>query len=1384
MAPDYIRDYASKIIESMRIDPKEIRPSSFAFSSKQAPEKWEAFTFGAPVPTYLVLAREGTPGQVRTLASGIKADNYILVASLGANAALVIKRAKKGENLPLFLLVRRDEDFERVANTLKKYDFISDELTAHSSVTSAYDELKGGAERYYTNRGVFSNYYLNDRLFPSLTKRGRNPQRESASLLAQFGGEFPIESDKVEKVLAAVGFELRPVGGKGHTQYSLRNQKSDLEVSCIATGAESLDTKTGDQVVPSFQAVASLTKFRWVILTNGRFWRLYTSRVQSSSTNYFEVDMEGVITENDQKLSYYVSLFSAKSFVPREQVTDVDITFEGGIQYATDVEKDLSAKIFDKQLFLNLVRGVVGHSTKKKYDQGELDVAKANALRLLYRLLFILYAEAKDLLPVNDKNYSKISLSSLSQRLPALEKAPESDSAWQELQNLFAAISKGRPEASVPVYDGALFEKDPELDSLKVRNEFLVPALRDLTEFEGRKIDYQNLGVRHLGSLYEALLEYSVRQADRDLVIYTRERETEILDASFASDIKSKPKGFIQQGNLYLTSAGFARKGTGSYFTPDELVTYLVKKGLGPHLEAKETEFISDLRKLASGLHDKKLENKTVDDLLGLRVVDPAMGSGHFLVETVNQITEWIISLLKENPGAPLQKQIEEDRQTIIAEQFKSGIKLDSALLTDTVILKRMVMKRCVYGVDVNPLAVELAKLSLWLDSFTIGTPLTFLDHHIRCGDALIGLWRENIAGRAMESTLDTWTGTLTNAVTTLFWNTSASPDITLEQVDQSRKSYEDVRERTESLRILLDVEVASIIDPELGKRVTKNVALIQKEYSKKQKPDWWGKVEEGCTLARKYRAFHWEFEFPEAFFEGGRGFDLVVMNPPWDAVKPKDDDFFSVYEPKIRRIPSKPKKRELIDTILKDPRIAKAYKEYKERIDQKLVFFKTSKEYVRRGTGDTDLWKLFLERSFKLLAKGGSLSVIIPSGIVAHEGAMQLREALYEGRIESMYEFENKYGIFPAVHRSYKFVLLHWRRTEAVDSFKAAFYLHHAKALNGDGEQEKFVIIPIALVEKCAPDTLSIPEPRNREQLTIFEKLYDSEPLLSDSGKGWTVALVTELHRTNDSDLFRSDGKGWPLIEGKDFHQFIIDYERPMFTVHPDEGLKRTSRVRLFAHNNEEIHRAWRLAFRDVARSTDVRSMICCILPPKTFSPNTAVLTIPQVGGSTPSEKEFVRMTGYLAGVMNSFVFDFLMRTRTTMHMNYFYVRQTPIPSKVDEGPAEKISNIAVRLNSTDPRYEGLAKIMGEVCGPLTMKERLELTAELNALVARHYGLGRKELDTILQSFEGFEEDKNLEKMDVKEWTESMIPRFNGEVRKRVLPYFDKLAEEVKAKA
>jgi len=1365
----------SKIFEAFGIKEEMKRACSFAFSSRAVPSSWRAFTFDLPVAFYYVLAPNGTVTQVRSLSLGISKENFVVLAVLNNQVVLVLRRSKKDDTSPLLVVLRKEEDFERVVSAVRRFNFVSDELTAHSSLYSLVDLLRVGAERHFINRGLFSTYFLKERLSDCLSKRGRVPSKESTSLLSRFEGEFPAVAEKAVSVLEALGYSVEIVPAPGFPEYRLRYHGRLLDVCCVVAAVESLDVKAGDMAAPSYQAVSALRSYSWVILTNGRFWRLYSSRVSSPSTNYFEVDLEGVFAEADPRLTYFVSLFSASAFVVREGVTDVDLVFDEGIKHAQGVEADLRRKVFDGELFLNLVKGILDYSPSKEYSQEELDRAKGFALKLLYRFLFILYAESRGLLPVENIKYRKFSLEFLRPRLSAFEKDPEGHGVWDVVRTLFGMISKGDVDANLPQYDGALFEENPDLDGIVVKNKFLVPALRDLMESDGKGIDYQNLGVRHLGSLYEALLEYSVRQAKQPLVMYKKE----ILDAKYAQDLKQKPIGFIDKGELYLSVKGLARKGTGSYYTPDALVTFLVRKGLEPHFKVREEQFKADLARLppASKPRDLELEKKCTEDLLGLKVVDPAMGSGHFLVAVVNEITQWIINLLKEYPDAPLMREIEEFRRSIIEEQRKRGIRIDEDLLSDDVILKRMVMKRCVYGVDINPLAVELAKVSLWLDSFTIGTPLTFLDHHIRCGDSLIGLWLKNIAPKVFDTTLERWTGAVSTAGTSLVEAVVMPADLTVEQVAQSREAYEAVRQKTEPLRILLDILCASIIDPALGKRLPKNLSLIEETFRKKEKPKWWTDVEKALKLARKYRFFHWELEFPDAFTKDKCGFDLVVMNPPWSEVMPQDDDFFSVYLPHFRRLKTTKEKEKEKTKLLQNSEIKARYYSYQNEINQQLKFFKESGEYNRRGRGHTNLWKLFLDRSFNLLSSGGTLAVVIPSNIVNDEGSRPLRVAILENRIRALFEFENSRGIFPDIHRSYKFVLLVLDKAQPLENFPCAFYLHEISSIEGKAEHEKFIDMPIQLILKCSPNSLSIPELRSQEHAQVFRKIYETNPLLGDTKKNWSVALIQELNRTLDSDILRIDGKGWPVYEGKNFHQFIPDFEKTIFSIIPDEGLRRTKRHREFSGKNREIHELVRLDFRDVASSTNVRSAIACILPPHSFATYTAPMILPKLNGNKFSRSQYMKLLAYLAGIFNSLVFDFLIRTRVSIHLSFFYIYQTPVPSSLNE----EIIKISARLSAIDARYREFASALGVEYGPLTMKERVELTAKLNALVAKHYGLNREQLEVILQSFDGFEEDKDLVNMKEVKWDDKLIRKFNGEVRKRVLPYFDQLTSQEK---
>ena len=351
---------------------------------------------------------------------------------------------------------------------------------------------------------------------------------------------------------------------------------------------------------------------------------------------------------------------------------------------------------------------------------------------------------------------------------------------------------------------------------------------------------------------------------------------------------------------------------------------------------------------------------------------------------------------MRRHPEAPLTRIIDEEIQTIVENHRKKGIELDTKLLTDTIMLKRLVMKRCVYGVDLNPLAVELAELSLWLDSFTIGVPLTYLDNHIRCGDSLIGLRLHDIREWAPDETLDHWAESLSANRETLENLVSSTPDLTKEQVEQSRSNYDLFRENTTPQRSVLDMICAELLDEEVSKKLPRNIPLVEKSIRERIQPEWWKGVKTAIDLSQRYNVFHWELEFPEAFTNGKAQFNLVLTNPPWDAVKPEDDDFFSSFVPAFRRFKDPKDKQELKQELLKTPDVATLYHDYERKSEARSVFFKSSEIYQLRGSGDLDLWKLFLERAFGLLREEGVVAIVTPSALVTNLGAIELRRALF----------------------------------------------------------------------------------------------------------------------------------------------------------------------------------------------------------------------------------------------------------------------------------------------------------------------------------------------------------------------------------------------------
>ena len=438
------------------------------------------------------------------------------------------------------------------------------------------------------------------------------------------------------------------------------------------------------------------------------------------------------------------------------------------------------------EIFPQFAKGFIADMRAKgisDLDDAALATVFSGTMTFLYRLMFLLYAESLNLLALHDvRGYGEHSLDRikheiadaggtvLDESLDKLGNEYKSDSTalYERMQALFTLIDQGSDELNMPTYNGGLFSQETDsgqfLATYAIPDRYLALGLDRLTrDVDDRTqalvfIDFKSLGVRHLGSIYEGLLAFKLQTAGEKLAV-TKEKGKEVYKP--AKQVK-KPLATINKDEVYLENDKRERKATGSYYTPDYIVKYIVRHTVGPVLDRKFEALEKRLREAQRGYrnyvklvearrkafgrdestavywNNRDMQN-LVDDCLNVRVLDPAMGSGHFLVEVVDYVSNRLIDFLNAWSENPVWAFLEKTRDDILNDMERQKVTIDADRLTRVSLLKRAVLKRCVYGVDLNAMAVELAKVSLWLDAFTLGAPLSFLDHHLKHGNSLIG---------------------------------------------------------------------------------------------------------------------------------------------------------------------------------------------------------------------------------------------------------------------------------------------------------------------------------------------------------------------------------------------------------------------------------------------------------------------------------------------------------------------------------------------------------------------------------------------------------------------------------------------------------------------
>lgn len=1111
-----------------------------------------------------------------------------------------------------------------------------------------------------------------------------------------------------------------------------------------------LDGGRGDQV-PSTQMLRYLTRadvmsdgrVLWGVLTNGRVWRLYSQRAKSRSEQFVEFDLgallgiEGYVpdffapTGEDARhlLKAFVLLFRRAGFLPTRDKgrTFHDIALEEGRLWEARVAKDLSALTFD-EIYPGFIRAIAAAA-----PEATLADVRQSALTLLYRLLFILYAEDRDLLPKRDKRYEDYGLF----EPVRVEIAKQIDDGatfsakaarhWDHLRTLFRLVDGGDGEIGLPPYNGGLFDRKAHalLDNIEIPDAVLVPLLDKLSRTQADKnlINYRDLSVQQLGSIYERLLEYEpVRSGDR-------------------IDIRLNP---------------FARKGSGSYYTPDELVGLIIDQTLGPLVRERRDAFRERATALRASRKPvaerlKELERRDyATALLELKVCDPAMGSGHFLVRLVDYLADAVIEALADAPkevpwadyASPLANRIAAIRERILGEANANKWRVREDQLEDRMIVRRMVLKRVVYGVDKNPMAVELAKVSLWLHTFTVGAPLSFLDHHLRCGDSLFGEWvlkteRElsEAAGMFVHQEV-----VAAKQAARLMLDIEAAADADLAEVRKSAADFGGVREATDPLIGLLSFWHACRWIPDGKDRKQAKEELLKGAFGdpialfagraavragngnsggRRSKGEARGEairqaatelLQAATELAAQERFLHWEVAFPGVWADWESsdpkgGFDAVIGNPPWDRLKMQEVEWFAARKPDIALAQRAADRKRMIEALkkAKDPLYAQ-YETAVQHADMALALARDSGEYPLLGHGDVNIYSLFVERAQRLLKPDGIAGLLVPSGIASDKSAAPFfRSLATTARLVALLDFENRgregQDFFPAVDSRFKFcafVASGSKRT--AKNARCGFFLESASDLNDPNRV--FALTPEDFI-LVNPNTGTAPIFRTRRDAEITTAVYQRLPVLvkrDDDGEilesAWPVRYFTMFHMTNDSNLFWTRerlqshgaypvaGSQWqkgkqkfvPLYEGKMVQAF--DHRAASVVVNPANVHRPAQPVSatIVEHQNT----GWTPApqFWVEVNAVQLPANINMVLGFKDVTSPTnertmiaSLVPITGVGNTLPlvlpldDAADYPSKASLIVANFNSIAFDFIARQKVQgQHLNWYIVEQLPV--------------------------------------------------------------------------------------------------------------------------
>ena len=857
------------------------------------------------------------------------------------------------------------------------------------------------------NSGLFASHYL-------------------TSATGVRGGDlWKPAAERARSLLSLRGSRL--VTGLGFTA-----TKTGANASLLSTGsarpravAVLLDeSETFDASSPRFAvspvayglSLAQKQEVPWLIVLRGSQVRLYPASPdvgvgrRGQAETYFEVDL-ALLAGGDA--AFLDLAFSVGALA---EGGSVEHLLRQSERLATALGHRLRQRVYDEVIPV-LAVAVARELERKVPDRADdLDLAYRLTLRILFRLVFQAYAEDRGLLPFGrNSRYDRNALKTWAMDLvadPDMDFDPESQSMWDDLTQVWRVIDNGDTAWDVPVYDGGLFGSDPDLypdgallAQLTIDNSVMGPALFHLLVDEtvdgaAGAVDFRSLSVREFGTIYEGLLESSLSRADVDL---------HIDDNSAYVPAKKKTDVDVAAGEIYYHNASGERKTTGSYFTPSFAVEHLVKGALDPTLE----EHLQRIEQMLEGGDEAGASEAFFD----FRVGDLAMGSGHFLVAAVDHIEAGMAAFLTEHH---LPEIVNELRRLEGSARDALGNAEADYEIEPSALLRRQIARRCVYGIDLNPIAVELARVAMWIHTFVPGLPMSSLNHNLVCANSLTGIGTVDEALESLEPDRKAGMPSLFSMeieealekAKKLLVDAANTSEATKAEVRQAIEAAAEAATRAAPTRLLFDAAVAlraGLLSANIGLSAPDLQELVRHPAVREQ--------------VDALHPAHMPFLFPEVFVRNSGGFDVTVGNPPWEKLHVEEHSWWGLRFPGLHRGGlSKTQKRETIAELRKTrPDLERAYMSEIRRAEQMREIVGAG-PYPGLGSAHIDLYQAFAWRNWQLLRQGGRFGMVLPRGALCGSGmAVWRRTVLSEGGFaDVVFLTNNREWVFEGVHASY----------------------------------------------------------------------------------------------------------------------------------------------------------------------------------------------------------------------------------------------------------------------------------------------------------------------------------------------------------------------------